>query len=301
MSLTEFLPSFKGKPIHELPDGATGYKSRSAEQALNEMTDGGVVITEAEDFMRAIPQTFSFPQVCNPLDYLKVKSQLDKGACAGFTVAQIGEMTYWVKTGGKIERFSGDAMYVLAQEKDGIKGDRGSTPTGCAWVLQNIGLVPESLYGPTVQTYQELKPVTDRMREAAGDYKLKSIVRIKTYEQAYQFLGSGLGALQICSKWQAHFMESNIIESFHGPAHDSRHAGGHSFTGNGYDNNGNILCTNSWDVSVHDEGGFLMTPQCFRELLADSFSFVLGYSDMATSQAGPPKPRRIPIEADGWT
>ena len=301
MSGIEFKPEWAGKHLHELPDGASGYKSRPAEQALNEMADGGVVITEAEDFMRGIPQTFSFPKVCNPLDYLKVLNQQNKGACAGFTMAQVAAMNFWVASGGKTEDFSGDAMYVLAQEKDGIRGDRGSTPTACAWVAQNIGIVPLSAYGPTVKEYNQLKPVTDAHRQAASDYKLSSIVRLKSYDQIYQFLGGGLGCVQVCSLWKQHFMESNLVDSFEGPKHASGHGGGHSYTANGYDENGNILITNSWgSANVHDEGGFLTTKRFWQELFGNQMSFVLGYSNMQTSQAAPPGPRTIPIKADDW-
>lgn len=300
--MTEFKPEYAGKPIHELPDGATGYKSRSAEQALNEMSDGGVVITEAEDFMRSVPQTFSFPKVCNPLDYLQVLNQKNKGACAGFTIAQVASMNFWVATGGQMTQgFSGDAMYVLAQEKDGIRGDRGSTPTGCAWVVQNIGVVPLEVYGPTVSEYRQLKPVTDAHRQAAADYKMESIVRLKSYDQVYQFLGAGLGSVQCCSLWKQHFMEQNLVDSFHGPKHASGHGGGHSYTMNGYDENGNILVTNSWDTNVHDEGGFLVTRNFMNELFSNEMSFVLGYSNMKTSKASPPGPRSIPIKASRWT
>ena len=300
--MTLFKPEYSGRPIHELPDGATGYKSRPAEQLLNEMVDAGVIITEGADFMRAIPQTFSFPKVVNPLDYLEVLDQKAKGACAGFTMAQIASMNFWVATGGeRTESFSGDAMYLLAQEDDGLLGrDVGSTPTGCAKVVQNIGVVPLSAYGPTVKTYRELKRVTEAHREAAADYKLSSIVRLKTYDQIYQFLGGGMGAIQVCSLWKQHFMSNNIVQSFHGGRHNSQHGGGHSYTANGYDENGNILITNSWNTTVHDEGGFLMTPQCIRELLQDRMSVVLGYSNMVTSHAKPPGPRKIKIVSEDW-
>lgn len=299
-NFTEFKPEYAGRPIHELPDGATGCKSRTVEQSLNEMADGGVTITEAEDFLAGIPKTYAFPRVVNPLDYLKVKDQKQKGACAGFTLATVGEMNFWVASGGEIERFSGDALYVLAQEKDGIRGDRGSTPTACAWVAQNIGLVPESVYGPTVSTYQQLKRVTSSMREAASDYKLKSIVRLKTYQHVKDFLGAGLGSVQCCSRWQQHFMHSNLVDSFFGPRHNSQHGGGHSYTLNGYDEAGNILVTNSWNTNVHDEGGFKMTPRCIKELFTDNFSFVLGYSNMQTSHATPPGPREIKLKHSDW-
>ena len=301
MSGIEFKPEWAGKHLHELPDGASGYKSRPAEQALNEMADGGVVITEAEDFMRAIPQTFSFPQVCNPLDYLKVKNQQQKGSCQGHSLAGVGEMNFWVATGGDIERFSGDATYVLSQEKDGIKGDRGSTPTAGAWVAQNIGLVPESAYGPTVKTYNELKPVTDAHRQAAADYKMSSIVRLKSYDQMYQFLGAGLGAIQVCSLWKQHFM-AKYVTTFFGEAHNSRHAGGHAYLCNGYNKNGDLLCTNSWGhgSNTHDEGGFLTSRNFWEELFSDKMSFVLGYSNMKTSKSQPPGPRTIPVKASDW-
>lgn len=298
----EFKPEWAGKNLADLPDGASGYKAKPAEQVLNEMTDGGVVITEAEDFMRAVPQTFSFPKVCNPLDYLKILDQQQKGACAGFTMAQIASMNFWVATGGKrTQGFSGDAMYLLAQEYDKLVGrDVGSTPTACAWVAQNIGVVPIEAYGPTVKTYNDLKPVTDAHREAAADYKLTSIVRLKTYDQIYQFLGGGLGAVQCCSLWKQHFMESNLVDSFHGEKHASGHGGGHSYTFNGYDENGNILATNSWNTKVHDEGGFLMTPGCIKEMGQNPQTVWLGYSNMATSKAEPPGPRSIPFEASDY-
>ena len=76
--MIEFLKEYAGRPIHELPSGATGCSWESAEQALNDMVDGGVNLTEGSDFLRAIPQTYSFPETCQVTDFIKILDQRQK-------------------------------------------------------------------------------------------------------------------------------------------------------------------------------------------------------------------------------
>jgi hypothetical protein len=300
-------PKFKGRKISELPSGSTGLEIKTAEQQLNEMVDAGIEITEGDAFMRKIP-TYSFPKVCQPLDFLSIKNQMNKGSCAGHTLAFIGEGCFWVMSNGQVKRFSGDAMYKLAQEKDGIRGDRGSTPTACAWVAQNIGLVPEDLFGPTVERYDQIPQVTDKHREAAGNYKLKSVVRLTSYEQIRSFLGAGAGFIQCCSIWPGHFDQGGKapIDSFFGPQRNDQHGGGHSYGLGGYNADGHILLINSWDEVWRDDGAALMTKNCFDEMFTNKMTFVLGYSDIDLKnedKGGEDKifvPRRIPIDINDW-
>jgi len=285
MSIERLIPfkaEYAGKPLHELPDGASGYKSRTSEEALNEMVDGGVVITEASDFMAGVPSMFGFPDTCNTTEFMKILNQMQKGACAGFTMAQIAAINFWIATGGETKQFSGDAMYVLAQEKDGIK------------------VVPLDSYGPTVKTYRELRPVTEEHRKAAEPYKLHTIVRLRSFDQMWKFQTAGLGAIQVCSLWKEHFM-AKTIKTFFGAKHNSQHGGGHSWTVGGFNKAMRaLLGINSWDEAVHDEGAFLALEQFWHELFQDKMSFVLGYSNMKLQASTPPGPRKIPYKSSSW-
>lgn len=293
----EFKPEWVGQPLHGLPDGASGCKSRTAEQALNEMVDGGVIISEGSSILSRVPDMFGFPDACNSTDHIEILDQKQKGACAGFTMAQVASINFWIASGGDTRPFSGDAMYVLAQEKDGIRGDRGSTPTACAWVVQNIGVVPLESYGPTVETYRELRPVTDEHRAAAEPYKMQSIVRLRSFSDMWKFQTAGLGAIQVCSLWKEHFMAKEI-RTFHGAKHNSQHGGGHSWTVGGYNKSlMALLGLNSWNVNVHDEGAFLAMKRFWEELFGNNMSLVLGYSNMSFKGTAPVDPRPFPVKS----
>ena len=294
----EFKPEFFEKEISDLPNGGTGYRAIPGDDVAKEIQDAGIDLVEGSEFLRSL-QSYSVPDVVNSLEYIKVKNQQSKGACAGFTVAWIAEFLHWVASGGETERFSGDAMYVLAQQKDGIRGDRGSTPTSCAWVMKNIGPIKESDYGPTVKTYNQLKPVTQSMKQNAGKYKVECVVRLRSYKDVKQFLGAGVGAIQMGSIWPAHFdaRGSNLISSFHGPKRNDQHGGGHSYGLGGYDKQGNILLVNSWSPRWGDDGMKLLSPRAIDEMFQHNFTICLGYTDMGIKPKGP---REFKFKASDW-
>lgn len=289
----------KSKDISQLPPGTTGYKLITSDDYCSQLVSGGVNLTEGNDFFRGFPMSVDdllkalekglvgFPDHCNPLPFLRVKDQMRKGACAGFGSAQAGEGCQWIKTKGEIVRFSGDAHYWLAQRQGGLLGrDVGSLPSDNAWVAQNIGFVTEESYGPAVETYDQIQPVTDEQIEIAGKYKMRTIVRFRDPKQMIAFVASGQGFATIGSIWPAHFDQNKMqpITSFFGPRRNDQHGGGHMYAIMGFYKHPQYgicaLLVNSWNTHWGDEGARLITLRALMEMFGHQFTVALGWSDM---------------------
>lgn len=322
--LVPFNKKFAGRMVSETPDGMTGWKSRLTKESEDEfaaadisMIEGDVALghlvdENTEGSVDAVAQRraraqskaidvvkkqlFGIPKTCNDKSYLEIDDQKQKGACAGFTLVQCGEHNFWVASGGDVVRFSGDAMYQLAQRIDKITTDDGSTPTACAKVATEIGLVRQELHGGSAPDYQSMRPVTQAMIDDAANYKIKSVVRLRSYEHVRKFLGSGLGCVQMCSIWPAHWDKQGVnrIQSFYGPRRNDQHGGGHSYTLNGYNSLGDILLSNSWSLRWGDEGAKMLSKQAMTEIFGHKFTFCLGYSDMAVATMKSNPFRNIP-------
>lgn len=313
MSSATDLTKFKGKHVSDLPPGASGYELKSAEETLNEFADSGLTITSSKDWVETLPQTFAFPEHSNPLDFLKVKDQQQVGACAGFGMAQAGEGCFWVASGGKVRRISGWAQYILAQEKGDMRQrnggfdrrqDIGSHPKDVAWAAMNIGLVPEQMCPPSPTTYDQGWEVTDAMREAAGENKIKSIVHFTKPAHLFKYLQTGQGYITMACKWMAHFDQGpkkDPVNSFFGPQRQDRHGGGHQVSIMGFTNHAQhglcALIVNSWNTVWRDDGAALFTMKAIEEAMSDQMSIFLGYSDMSVKEK---KQRKIDIVHSDW-
>ena len=167
-----------------------------------------------------------------------------------------------------------------------------------------VGLIPESICPEVPFTYDRGWEVTDEMREAASENKIKTAVRIRTVEQAKKFLESGLGFLTLACKWMAHFDKPNaefVLNDFNGPPRQDRHGGGHLTALLGWFIHPTYgLCfvlVNSWSPKWMDDGAVLVTAKWLFDALADSFTIVTGFSDMLLEDKGEIEftPRKPPV------
>jgi len=69
----------------------------------------------------------------DPMAMFGPLNQGNQGSCQGHALAMCFQICYFLAT-GRIEAFSRAAGYYLAQRRDNINGDRGSTLSGGQWV-----------------------------------------------------------------------------------------------------------------------------------------------------------------------
>ena len=133
--------------VSELPPGFTGYVIENED--LDFLAD---VSISADAWFANLPDTWAYPQSVNALNWVVTENQGQIGSCAGHGFTTVGEGIWFLET-GIAPVFSPWAAYRLAQEKDGIHGDSGSTIAGNVWVGKNIGLVPKEICPPYPASY----------------------------------------------------------------------------------------------------------------------------------------------------
>ena len=114
---------------------------------------GYVPENEDRDFLAGLPSGEEVlrlvgsyrEQSLDPRKLIRVENQKSMGSCAGHSLSSNLEWIYCIATSGQIVQLSRMAGYILAQEKDGITSDSGSTIGGGVKVAREIGLVEESM------------------------------------------------------------------------------------------------------------------------------------------------------------
>jgi hypothetical protein len=243
------------------------------------------------------------PEIVDPreselarLGWLQVEDQANQGSCQGQALTECGEFCFTIAT-GKVLQLSRQYAYIGSQIEDGINGDSGSTLSG-GTRLAKKGICSEKV-GPYSRSYPGRGYITEAMRKDAENYKLKTHIEITSADHAKQFLGSGIGIIQIGIKWWD-FMQNppgGLVTRFAPPA---RGFGGHSVVIAGYvpkTRSGQtspdgywFLLKNSHSKRYADEGYSYVSPTALNQMIADrSFSVFYGRSDMGT-----PMPRKLP-------
>ena len=303
-NLSEFDFNVSGV-ISERFEKGNRIELQSEEQVLNDASDRGLNIVEADTWLSALkvqtPPTFSFPPHVNSTDFISVENQGMISSCLGVSGASVADWLYWIKT-GEIKRFSGFYHYIAAQMQDNLQGrDMGSVPTSGWKVAQRIGFVPEEeiekrlpkaiiqKWGgcyPTsyVEGYRYYKPLMNNpeIREIAAMYTVKSLVVMKKPQQIIDFIGSGQGGVQQCSPWKKAFDgRSDKITQYHGNNRQGQH-GHHAYYISGYNTDKWCNITNSWGTQYWgDEGGKSISQSAHQECLNDRLTYCVGMSDFA--------------------
>lgn len=228
--------------------------------------------------------------------WLKVEDQANQGSCQGQSLSECGEFCFTVAT-GLVTQLSRQYAYIGSQIEDRINGDSGSTLSG-GTRLAKKGICTEQV-GPYSSRYPGHGYITDAMRKDAENYKLNSHIDITSADHARQFLGSGIGIIQIGIKWWDYLQNppNGIITKFAPPA---RGFGGHAVVIAGYvpeTDTGEkspegyyFLLKNSHSQRYARKGYAYVLPSAINSMIRDKqFSVFYGRSDMQT-----PTPRTLP-------
>ena len=228
--------------------------------------------------------------------WLQVENQGSIGSCQGQSLTECAEYCYTVAT-GVVLQFSRMFAYIVSQLFDGIRGDRGSTLNGGTKTSREVGLCEESI-APYPRSYPGHGYVTEAMKQNAAKYRLKTHTVMRSADQIKQFIGSGVGIVQIGISWGNEMTpdSSGCIRRFTG-----RGGGGHAVVFAGYVPDADVgqrstkgywlLLKNSWGNRWGVNGYAYVDPAAVDQMLAHRWTVMIGRSDMDV-----PQPRPIPVD-----
>jgi intein/homing endonuclease len=216
--------------------------------------------------------------------------------CQGQAITENLEYCYTVAT-GKVLQFSRMYAYLVSQMYDNIRGDRGSTLSGGTKTVREKGCCVESI-APYPSSYPGHSWVTSAMHENASKYKMLSHTNMSSTDQIKQFIGSGIGIVQIGIAWNNSMTPDSkgCIRTF-----SSGGGGGHSVTFTGYlpdDEVGAtsskgwwLLLKNSWGTRWGKGGFAYVDPAACDSMLRHQWTVMIGRSEMDV-----PEPRPLPVD-----
>ena len=158
----------------------------------------------------------AFNAFSNPTDIIDIADQGNVGSCQGQSLAKCFQICYFLATGNIIE-FSAMAGYILAQQYDGIRGDRGSTLSGGQKVATEHGMCRERAW-PYTGEYDR------RGKAKEFPFRLKSAQPTNDPAQIRSALALGL-PIQTGVAWTRE-LEQEIVTGYTGKSS----LGGHSTT-----------------------------------------------------------------------
>ncbi len=205
-----------------------------------------------------------FNAQANPLDVYNVVDQGQVGSCQGNALAGVFAACYYLAT-RRQEVFSRSCGYYMAQQKDGLRGDVGSTLSGGQWVATEHGMCLDKDW-PYVGRYSPAKPSGINF-----PFKLKNTKPMKTVSEVMGWLDLGL-PIQIGVSWDS-FADREVVEQFT----PSNGSGGHStfFWLRSGENARNI---NSWGAGWSGDGVHFWTPRAIEQALQHRWTVMIGYS-----------------------
>lgn len=228
-------------------------------------------------------------------NWLQVEDQGQIGSCQGQSLTECGEFCYTIAT-GLVLQLSRMYAYIASQMESNIRGDSGSTLDGGSKAFRK-GICTEAT-APYTRSYPGWSYVTPAMREEAKKYILKSHVEMKTPDDVKQFIGSGIGIVQIGISWNRSMEPDSkgCIKSW-----SSGGGGGHAVVFAGYLPDDDVgvkssagywlLLKNSWSKRWGIGGYAYVDPRAVAQMLSHQWTVMYGRSDMET-----PSPRPIPID-----
>lgn len=247
----------------------------------------------------AIPATgygaFTAPVEIDHRDWLQIEDQLRRNSCEGNALASCGEVCFYVAANGKVTQFSRWAAYIWAQSMSGgnlLGRDEGATISGGVRAAKEIGFIPESdlPYPQPQQPYFSRLPAG--LREAAAKHRIQRHASMKSYDDCFQWLASGVGAINIGIPWYASDTQcTGVMDSQRG-----QQQGYHALATVGYsqrtDRQGRkyLWTANSHGRSWGNNGWVEMAPALFDSWARNRNVELIGVTDMTH-----PEPRIVSI------
>jgi C1A family cysteine protease len=230
--------------------------------------------------------------------FLQVENQGSIGSCQGASLTENAEFCYTLLT-GRVLQFSKMFSYIESQKANNIRTDSGSTLSGGTKASKESGFCPQSI-APYPSRYPGWSWVTDAMKAEAKKYKLQSHTEIKAEEAVRQYIGSGIGIVQIGISWNRSMTPdgNGCIKSF-----SAGGGGGHAVVFCGYAPDATVgqrstkgywyLLKNSWGTRWGINGFAWVDPSAIASMLRHQWTVFVGRSDMKGDDL---QPRPLPID-----
>ena len=240
---------------------------------------------------RVLYGDFTAPEEIDPRKWVRHDRQGNMGSCQGHGNTNVGEYLRGIAEGKpattNAEQFSRLMAYLEAQRFDGLLGaDRGSTIAGGLKYATQVGFAPESVlpYATPYPTNAK-RLVTDDMRAAASEFKVRSHAWLTSYDAIFRYLASGVGGVETGTVWNKTFYPVNgVVESV-----STRNGGGHAYAYLGYSKRKDRHGRNYiWRLNSHDDSWAEISPAVIDQLSKHRFTATIGMSDLAT-----PAPRPV--------
>lgn len=220
----------------------------------------------------------TFPQfntTADPLGVLKVFDQGMQGSCQGNALAQVFSICYFLAT-GRHETFSRSAGYYLAQKKDGIRGDQGSTLSGGQWVATQHGMCLDADWPYPSRYNPDMPPSAN----GKFNFKLKATKPLQDIDALVEWIDLGL-PVQLGITWN-NSCDKEVVTSY-----SSRSGGGHSTVFWQRRASGNIVNINSWGTRWNGDGVHEWTVDSVKAALKGRWNVFIGYAPDGMSFPNP--------------
>lgn len=245
----------------------------------------------------AIPFTlaasdFDAPEEIDPRGKVRHDKQGNMGSCQGHSLANVCEYLRLIAEGEEAysneKQFSRLFAYLESQRVDGLLGrDAGSTISGGTRVAETVGLCSEHLLPyrtPYPRNARNL--VTESMRMAAEPFRVRSHSVLRSYEQCFAYLASGVGGINLGTAWNNSFYaRDGVLER----VQIGRRDGGHATALLGYsprtDSSGRKYL---WRLNSHQDDWTEIAPAVMDQLFGHGWTAAVGMSDLSV-----PTPRAI--------
>lgn len=260
------------EPMLQYPNTPGGYRID-----LEDYDNLNAISEPVLQAVRTYSGSFSAPEEIDPRPFWRIRNQGRQGSCQGHGVAAAFSWTFKIATGDATLDLSEQWAYIMSQKKDGIRGDSGSTLSGGARTAKEDGMCREQFW-PYPNGYQTSPPNWDACREDAQRYKAKTVERLKSYDDIFEWISTGLGGVWIGISWGSS-MSGSVVERFRAGG------GGHSVAFLGYSrrkqNGKNYLwLANSWGTNWGNRGWCEVSPQAVTDMANHRYTVFMGMSDL---------------------
>lgn len=193
-----------------------------------ELEDRAQLAATAKPFQ--LTQTYSAPPVICHRKWKKVKDQDGMGACTGGARANGSQVLNWIQTGGQVVDLSMMHAYLENQRACRLLGaDQGATIDGSCRAAKSAGICLEETF-PFPERYATHVPgaaKTEGLR-----HLIQSHAVLRSYEDCYQWLASGVGVILFGIPWMASLANAGPRIEFRDAK--GRAIGGHAMCLSGY-------------------------------------------------------------------
>jgi hypothetical protein len=151
----------------------------------------------------------TYAEEFDPRPIIRKEDQRRRNSCVGNGVSSCGEMCAWLDSGGELKvQFSRWGMYILAQTLSGprpgktwLGADQGAGVDGAIKAAVKWGFPLESAWAYPADNERYSTKIPDGALETGEPFKLQQHAAIRSYDEGFEWVTQGKGALLIGIDW----------------------------------------------------------------------------------------------------